>query len=77
LWLNWWFSSYGEPLTLDAYITFFLVPFIAASLIGEDKNTDMEGGWESMQLEGDQGEATRTWQLSMTRKRRRNKLHEV
>jgi len=49
-------TSASWPLTLDAYITFFLVPFIAVSLIGEDKNTDMEGGWETMQLEGDQGE---------------------
>jgi hypothetical protein len=49
-------TSASQPLTLDAYITFFLVPFIVASLIGQDKNTDMEGGWEMMQLEGDQGE---------------------
>jgi hypothetical protein len=27
-----------------------LIPHIAASLIGEDLNTDVEGGWEAMQL---------------------------
>ena len=49
-------TSASRPLTLDAYTTFFLVPFIAASLIGEDSNTDIEGGWEAMQWEGDQGD---------------------
>jgi hypothetical protein len=48
--------SASRPLTLDAYMTFLLVPFIAASLIGEDMNTNVEGGWERMQLEGDQGD---------------------
>ena len=48
--------SASRPLTLDAYMTFLLVPFIATSLIGEDTNTNVEGGWERMQLEGDQGD---------------------
>jgi hypothetical protein len=52
----WTSTTASKPLTLDAYITFFLVPFIAATVIGEDKNMDVEGGWETMQLEGDQGE---------------------
>jgi len=49
-------TSASRPLTLDAYTTFFVVPFIAASLIGEDANADIEGGWEAMQREGDQGD---------------------
>jgi hypothetical protein len=35
---------------------FVIVPFIAACLIGQDTNTDVEGGWETMQSEGDQGD---------------------
>jgi hypothetical protein len=46
----------SDPLTLDAYIDFFLIPYIAAWLIGEDKDTDLEGGWEIMQKDGDHGE---------------------
>ena len=49
-------TSASRPLTLDAYTTFFIVLFIAASLIGEDANTGIEGGWEAMQREGDQGD---------------------
>jgi len=46
----------SNPLTLDAYIDFFLIPYIAAWLIGEDKGTDIEGGWEIMQRDGDHGD---------------------
>jgi hypothetical protein len=46
----------SDPLTLDAYTDFVLIPYIAAWLIGEDKGTDIEEGWEIMQLEGDHGD---------------------
>ncbi|KIM71113.1 hypothetical protein PILCRDRAFT_17367 [Piloderma croceum F 1598] len=42
----------SSPLTLRAYTDFFLIPHIAALLIGQDTNTDIEGGWETMQSEG-------------------------
>jgi hypothetical protein len=40
----------SKPLTLEAYTTFVLIPHIAALLIAEDLHTDVEGGWEAMQL---------------------------
>ena len=49
-------TNASKPLTLDAYYTFVLVPYIAASLIAKDKDTDFEGGWEIMQREGKHGD---------------------
>ena len=49
-------TNASKPLTLDAYYTFVLVPYIAASLIAKDKDTDFEGGWEIMQREGNHGD---------------------
>ena len=46
----------SDPLTLEAYSNFVLVPYIAAWLIGEDKGIDVDGGWEVMQLQGDHGD---------------------
>lgn len=48
--------SASSPLTLRAYTDFFLIPHIAALLIGQDTNTDIEGGWETMQSEGNHGD---------------------
>jgi len=39
----------SKPLTLESYTTYVLIPYIAASLIGEDIGTDVDGGWEEMQ----------------------------
>jgi hypothetical protein len=46
----------SDPLTLDAYIDFFLIPYIAAWMIREDKGTDIEGDWEIMQRDRDHGD---------------------
>jgi hypothetical protein len=46
----------SNPLTLCTYTDFFLIPHIAALLIGQDTNTDIEGGWETMQSEGNHGD---------------------
>jgi hypothetical protein len=43
-------TTASKPLTLEAYTTFVLIPYIAAMLIAEDLHTDVEGGWEAMQL---------------------------
>lgn len=42
-------SPASNPLTLDAYITYFLAPHIIATFVAEDMNEDLEGGWEAMQ----------------------------
>lgn len=42
-------SPASNPLTLDAYITYFLAPHIISTLIAEDKGENLEGGWEAMQ----------------------------
>ncbi|KZP04866.1 hypothetical protein FIBSPDRAFT_903953 [Athelia psychrophila] len=42
-------SPASNPLTLDAYITYFLAPHIISTLIAEDKDENLEGGWEAMQ----------------------------
>ena len=36
------------PLSFRMYTKYFLVPHLASSLIAEDKDTDMEEGWEIM-----------------------------
>jgi hypothetical protein len=46
----------SDPLTLDVYTDFVLIPYIAASLIAEDRETDIDGAWEIMQREGDHGD---------------------
>ena len=43
-------TAASKPLTLEAYTTFVLIPYIASMLITEDLHTDIEGGWEAMQL---------------------------
>jgi len=43
-------TTASKPLTLEAYTTFVLIPYIVAMLIAEDLHTDVEGGWEAMQL---------------------------
>lgn len=48
-------TSASDPLTLEAYSTYFLIPHIMASLIAEDKNETLEGGWEAMQRSRDHG----------------------
>ena len=48
-------TSASRPLTLDAYTTFVLIPHIAALFIGEDLSTDVDGGWEAMQLGVERG----------------------
>jgi hypothetical protein len=48
-------TSASQSLTLEAYTTFVLIPHIAALLIGEDLNTDVEGGWEAMQFGVERG----------------------
>jgi hypothetical protein len=35
-------------LSFRTYTQYFLVPHITCCLIAEDKNTDLEGGWEIM-----------------------------
>jgi hypothetical protein len=49
-------TSASSPLMVTTYMKFVIVPFITASLIRQDINTDVEGGWETMQSEGDQGD---------------------
>jgi hypothetical protein len=49
-------TNASKPLTLDGCYTFVLVPYIAASLIAKDKDTNFEGGWEIMQQEGNHGD---------------------
>jgi hypothetical protein len=45
----------SKPLTPEAYTTFVLIPYIASMLIAEDLHTDVEGGWEAMQLGVERG----------------------
>ena len=49
-------TSASQPLTFAAYTRFILVPFIAALLISQDEDTDIEGAWEIMQKESDHGD---------------------
>ena len=49
-------TNASKTLTLDAFYTFVLVPYIVAWLIAKDKDTDFEGGWEIMQQEGNHGD---------------------
>jgi hypothetical protein len=49
-------TSASSPLTVATYLRFVIVPFVAAFLIGKDTNTDVEGGWETMQSEGNHGD---------------------
>ncbi|KZP17177.1 hypothetical protein FIBSPDRAFT_894438 [Athelia psychrophila] len=42
-------SPASDPLTLDAYITYFVAPHIISTLVAEDKDENLEGGWEAMQ----------------------------
>jgi len=44
------------PLTFRTYTQYFLIPHIASCLIAEDKDTDMEGGWEIMLRSAEAGE---------------------
>ena len=39
----------SSPLTLEAYTTYVLVPYVAAWLIGNEMGMDVDGGWEAMQ----------------------------
>src|ERR1700691_919361 len=57
-------TSTSKPFTLEAYTTFVLIPYIAAWLIGEDLNTDVDGGWEAMQLGIDCGKRENALQES-------------
>lgn len=41
-------TAASKPLTMDAYLTFFIIPLLAASFIAKDEDTNVEGGWESM-----------------------------
>jgi len=43
-------TAASKPLMLEAYTTFVLIPYITSMLIVEDLHTDIEGGWEAMQL---------------------------
>jgi RTC4-like domain len=55
-------TSALRPLTLDVYATFVLIPHIATLLIREDLSTDMDGGWEAMQLGVERGKKENTMQ---------------
>jgi hypothetical protein len=48
-------TSASDPLRLDTYCDFMVIPYITAWLIGEDNNTNVDWGWEIMQLQGDRG----------------------
>jgi hypothetical protein len=44
------------PLSFRTYTQYFLTPHIACCLIAEDKDIDLEGGWEVMMQTADLGE---------------------
>ena len=51
------------PLSFHTYTKYFLMPHLTSSLIAEDKDTDMEEGWEIMTHSAEVGDTLQSLTL--------------